>query len=152
MVCFLSHLKIGQTSEPWNSQLWKRNGDINREVLQTEYRYDFWKGPREYSASTVFTVFICVIALITVNTVPAEISRGPFWKSYRNSVCKTSLLSQCVLHANNTPHRCLALPWTTAFFTAAMNVLTAESQNFRAVKAVWFGVYYLSDGIIFGRY
>ena len=28
----------------------------------------------------------------TVNAVPAEISRGPFRKSYRNSFCKTSLM------------------------------------------------------------
>ena len=61
-----------------------------REVLQTEFRYDFRKGPREISAGTVFTVFK---AMMHINTVPAEISQGPFQKSYRNSVCKTSLFA-----------------------------------------------------------
>ena len=45
-----------------------RRIEANSEVLQTEFQYDFWKGPREISASAVFMVFICA-----VNTVPAEI-------------------------------------------------------------------------------
>ena len=67
------------------------------DLLQTEFRYDFRKGPRDISAGTVFTVFtvfICSLALITVNTVNsvlAEISRGPFRKSYRNSFCRRSI-------------------------------------------------------------
>ena len=67
-------------------------GSDIREVLQNEFRYDFRKCPREISAGTVFTVFTCIIAFNTVITVPAEISRGHFRKSYRNSFCKTSLL------------------------------------------------------------
>ena len=66
-----------------------------REVLQNEFRYDFRKGRREISAGTAFTVFTCIIAFTTVITVPAEISRGPFRKSYRNSFCKTSLMWTC---------------------------------------------------------
>ena len=34
------------------------------------------------------------MAFNTVITVPAEISRGPFRKSYRNSFCKTSLFNE----------------------------------------------------------
>ena len=60
--------------------------------LQSEFRYDFRTGPREISAGTVFTVFTCIFAFNTVITVPAENSREPFRKSYRNSFCKTSLL------------------------------------------------------------
>ena len=63
-----------------------------REVLQNEFRYDFRKCPREISAGTVITVLTAIMHVNTVNTVPAEISRGPFRKSYRNSFCKTSLL------------------------------------------------------------
>ena len=62
-----------------------------REVLQNEFRYDFRKGPRESSAGMVITVLKAKMHVNTVNTVPAEISRGPFRKSYRNSFCKTSL-------------------------------------------------------------
>ena len=61
------------------------------EVLQNAFRYDFRKGPRDISASAVITVLKAVMHVNTVNTVPAEISRGPFRKSYRNSFCKTSL-------------------------------------------------------------
>ena len=70
---------------------WKTHSWSIREVLQNEFRYNFRKGPREISAGTVFTVFTCIIAVNTVITVPAEISRGHFRKSYRNSFCKTSL-------------------------------------------------------------
>ena len=65
---------------------------IIREVLQNEFRYDFRKCPREISAGTVITVLKARMHVNTVNTVPAEISRGHFRKSYRNSFCKTSLL------------------------------------------------------------
>ena len=83
--------------------------DNNREVLQNEFQYYFRKGPREISAGTVITVLKAIehiyIYVNTINTVPAEISRGPFRKSYRNSFCKTSLipanfssaLASCVL-------------------------------------------------------
>ena len=54
---------------------------------------DFRKGPHEISAGTVFTVFKAITHINTVNTVLVEISRGPFRKSYRNSVCKTSLIT-----------------------------------------------------------
>ena len=64
----------------------------NREVLQNEFRYDFRKGPREISAGTVITVLKAKMHVNIVNTVPGEISRGPFRKSYRNSFCKTSLI------------------------------------------------------------
>ena len=37
---------------------------VNREVLQTEFWYDFRKGPRQILAGAVLTVFICIIALI----------------------------------------------------------------------------------------
>ena len=42
----------------------------NREVLQTEFRYDFRKGSRQISTGTVFTVFK---AIMQINTVAAEI-------------------------------------------------------------------------------
>ena len=71
------------------------NADI-REVLQNEFRYNFRKGPREISASTVITVLKAIMHVNTVNTVRAEISRGPFRESYRNSFCKTSLMSACI--------------------------------------------------------
>ena len=58
-----------------------------RDVLQNEFRYDFRKGPREFSAGTVITVVKAKMHVNTVNTVPTEISRGPFRKSYRNSFC-----------------------------------------------------------------
>ena len=74
---------------------------INREVLQNEFRYDFRKCPRKISAGTVFTVFTCIIAFDTVITVPAEISRGHFRKSYRNSFCKTSLIVKVRDHNSN---------------------------------------------------
>ena len=32
------------------------------DLLQTEFQYDFRKGPRQISAGTVFTVFICILA------------------------------------------------------------------------------------------
>ena len=64
----------------------------NREVLQNEFRYDFRKGPREISAGTVTKVLKATIHVNTINTVKAEISRGPFRKSYWNSFCKTSLI------------------------------------------------------------
>ena len=73
----------------------------NREVLQNEFRYDFRKGPREISEGTVFTVFTWIIAFNTVITVAAEISRGPFRKSYQNSFCKTSLMSVDFLRTVN---------------------------------------------------
>ena len=63
-----------------------------REVLQNEFRHDFRKCPREILAGTVITVLKAIMHVNTVNTVPAEISRRPFRKSYRNSFCKTSLL------------------------------------------------------------
>ena len=62
-----------------------------RQVLQNEYQYDFRKGPREILSGTVITVLKAIKHVNTVNTVPAEISRGVFRKSYRNSYCKTSL-------------------------------------------------------------
>ena len=54
----------------------------NREVLQNEFRYDFRKGLREISADTVITVLKAIMHVNTVNSIPAEISRGPFRKSY----------------------------------------------------------------------
>ena len=69
---------------------------VYRVVLQNEFRYDFWKGPREISAGTVITVLKAIMHVHTVNTVPAEISQGPFRKSYRNSFCKTSLISMVI--------------------------------------------------------
>ena len=87
-------LKMGK--EQSSKTVWHYPHDT-REVLQNEFRYDFHKGPREISAGTVFTVFTCVFAFNTVITVPAENSRGPFRKSYRDSFCKTSLLCLTVL-------------------------------------------------------
>ena len=55
-----------------------------REVLQNEFWYDFRKCPREISAGMEITVLKAIMHVNTVNTVPAEISRGPFRKSYRN--------------------------------------------------------------------
>ena len=66
----------------------------DREVLQTEFRYDFRKGLREISADTTFTVLKAKMHVSIVKIVPVEISRRPFQKSYRNSVCKTSLMSK----------------------------------------------------------
>ena len=74
------------------------------EVFQNEFRYDFRKGPREISAGTVFTVFTCIMAFNTVITVPAEISRGPFRKSYRNSFCKTSLFNEVCSQSVHREH------------------------------------------------
>ena len=37
-------------------QLYPQNIDL----LQNEFRYDFWKGPREISAGTEFTVFTVI--------------------------------------------------------------------------------------------
>ena len=82
--------------EPWRSRgdlVWRKT-PTNREVLETEFRYDFQKCPREISVGAVFTVLKAIMHVNTVNTVPAEPSRGPFRKSYRNSFCKTSLISK----------------------------------------------------------
>ena len=46
-----------------------------REVLQTEFWYDFRKGSHQISASTIFTVFkakMQINVVNTVNSVPAE--------------------------------------------------------------------------------
>ena len=37
------------------------------DLLQTEFRYDFRKGPREISAGTVFTVFTVFICILAFN-------------------------------------------------------------------------------------
>ena len=56
------------TFETENPSVPKRahfGGLITLDLLQTEFRYDFRKGPREISAGTVFTlftVFICILA------------------------------------------------------------------------------------------
>ena len=83
-----------------------------REVLQNEFRHDFQKSPREISSGTVFTVFTCITAFNTVITVRAQISRGPFRKSYRNSFCKTSLLfcksaSKSIIQKEKQKHQLL---------------------------------------------
>ena len=69
---------------------------VYRVVLQNEFRYDFRIGLREISAGMVITVLKAIMHVNTVNTVPAEISRGPFRKTYRNSFCKTSLISMVI--------------------------------------------------------
>ena len=85
---FLPSLRFIKIIHVWHAPVvfsWPPHRVHFREVLRNEFRYDFRKGPREISASTVFT---CIIASNTVITVPAKISRGSFWKSYRNSFCK----------------------------------------------------------------
>ena len=37
------------------------------DLLQTEFRYNFRKGPREISAGTVFTVFTVFICILAFN-------------------------------------------------------------------------------------
>ena len=39
----------------------------NLDLLQTEFRYGFRKGPREISAGTVFTVFTVFICILAFN-------------------------------------------------------------------------------------
>ena len=89
----------------------KKKKKKSREVLQNEFRYDFRKSPREISAGMVFTVFTCIIAFNTAITVPAEISRGPFRKSYQNSFCKTSLL--CTMFHGASEQLCEVLAAAT---------------------------------------
>ena len=89
-----------------------------REVLQNEFRYDFRKGPRDISAGTVITVLKAIMHVNTVITVPAEISRGPFRKSYRNSFCKTSLLVLTTLPSSSRGS-VLFLVFTHVFFYLA---------------------------------
>ena len=60
---------------------------------KTNFGTIFGKVPREILSGTVITALKAIMHVNTVNTVPAEISRGPFRKSYRNSFCKTSLLT-----------------------------------------------------------
>ena len=88
---FCSGLARGK-EVPGSGESYKIKYFDNREVLHNEFQYDFRKGPREISAGTVITVLKAILHVNTVNTVQAEISRGPFRKSYRNSFCKTSLM------------------------------------------------------------
>ena len=56
----------------------KKKKSFNLDFLQTGFQYDFWKGPREISAGTIFTVLNAIMHVNIVNTIPAEISQGPF--------------------------------------------------------------------------
>ena len=56
-----------------STAVYSRSFVLIREVLQNEFRYDFWKCPREILAGTVITVLKAIMHVNTVNTVPAEI-------------------------------------------------------------------------------
>ena len=45
----------------------------NLDLLQTEFRYDFQKGPHQVLAGGVFMVFRAKVQINTVITVPAKI-------------------------------------------------------------------------------